>query len=344
MNQTVRVIRIFFLTICLAAGWLVSYVIPDWHDYTLRSIFIAGCLGSLVVLMDMLLKGFSLRGMSALTFGLFIGWIAAKLITASPLMDFTADPNDAVVILLEQNIYLIRLATFVVLMYLGAVLALRGKDEFNLVIPYVRFVPHGVDAPLVVLDTSALIDGRIVGICESRFMGYGIVIPRFVMEELSRIADSADSQRQAKGRKGLESLRHLREMKHLDLRINESSVGNRDKVEDKLIFLAQSLKARLLTTDFNLAQIAEFHNVECLNLQTLVKALRSETMVGERIEIKLVKGGKEDDQAIGFLSDGSMVVVTNGRPYINNLVTVEVKSILPSAGGKMIFAHIANVE
>jgi uncharacterized protein YacL len=329
---------------CLAAGWLVSYVIPDWHDYTLRAMFIGGCLGSLVVLLDMLLKGFSLRGMSALTFGLFIGWVAAKLITASPLMEFTADPNDSVVILMEQNIYLVRLAIFVVLMYLGAVLALRGKDEFNLVIPYVRFVPHGVDTPLVVLDTSALIDGRIVGICESRFMGYGIVIPRFVMEELGRIADAADSQRQAKGRKGLESLRRLREMKHLDLRINESSVGNRDKVEDKLIFLAQSLKARLLTTDFNLAQITEFHNVECLNLQVLVKALRSEIMVGERIEIKLVKGGKEDDQAIGFLSDGSMVVVTNGRPYINNLVTVEVKSILPSAGGKMIFAQIPNVE
>lgn len=340
MNQTIRVIRLFFLILCLLAGWLVSYVVPEWHEYPLRAVFVAGCLGSLVILVDIMLRGFSLRGLTALTFGLLVGWIAAKLITASPLLDFPSSPNDSLTLLLEQNLYLVRLSVFVVMMYLGAVLALRGKDEFNLVIPYVRFVPHGVDVPLVVLDTSALIDGRIAGICESRFMGYGIVIPRFVVDEVGRIADSQDSQRRTKGRKGLEVLRKLREMKHLDLRINESTVGNRDRVEDKLIFLAQSLKARLLTTDYNLAQIAEFHNVECLNLQTLARALSSEVVVGEQIVVKLVKSGKEEDQAIGFLPDGAMVVVINGKSHLHQEVTVEVTSVIPSAGGKMVFAQI----
>lgn len=136
----------------------------------------------MVILIDVFLKGFSLRGLTALTFGLFVGWLFAIFISNSPLFE-NGDP---------QILFLVRLALFVILMYLGAVIALRGRDGFNLVIPYVRFEPHGVDVPLVVLDTSVLIDGRIIGICESRFMGYTLVIPRLALDELQHIADSTD--------------------------------------------------------------------------------------------------------------------------------------------------------
>ena len=291
----------------------------------------------LVVLIDVMLKGFSLRGLSALTFGLFVGWLCAHLIATSPFFDLPFDALDDASVVLTQNIYLARLGLYVILMYLGAVIALRGKDEFNLVIPYVRFVPHGVEAPLVVVDTSALIDGRMVGICESGFMGYGIVVPRFVIDELQNIADSRDAERQAKGRKGIETLNRLREMANLDLRINESTVSNRQKVDAKLIFLAQSLKAKLLTTDYNLAQIAEFHNVDWLNLNALAKAMNPELMVGDVLTIKLTKAGKDPGQAVGYLSDGSMVVVADSRDRIGKSVDVVVESIIPSAGGKMIF-------
>ena len=136
----------------------------------------------MVILIDVFLKGFSLRGLTALTFGLFVGCLFAILISNSPLFE-NGDP---------QILFLVRLALFVILMYLGAVIALRGRDGFNLVFPYVRFEPHGVDVPLVVLDTSVLIDGRIIGICESRFMGYTLVIPRLALDELQHIADSTD--------------------------------------------------------------------------------------------------------------------------------------------------------
>jgi len=243
--------------------------------------------------------------------------------------------------ILTQNIYLVRLGLFVILMYLGAVIALRGKDEFNLVIPYIRFVPHGVDVPLVVVDTSALIDGRLVGICESRFLGYGIVIPRFVIDELQKVADSKDPSRQVRGRKGIDTLNQLREMKHVDLRINESSVTARQSVDSKLVFLAQSLKAKLLTTDFNLSQIAEFHNIEWLNLNSLAKAMNPEVMVGDTLTIQLTKPGKDPGQAVGYMIDGSMVVVANAKSSIGKTVTVSVDSIIPSAGGKMIFADLS---
>ncbi|KAF0094697.1 MAG: PilT domain-containing protein [Puniceicoccaceae bacterium 5H] len=336
MRETIRTIRIFFLLLCITAALLVTVAVPEWEGYWMRSVVIGGCIGALVVLIDIMLKGFSLRGLSALTFGLFVGWLMATLISSSPFFDI---PYESLSGPLRQNMYLIRLGIFVIMMYLGAVLALRGRDEFNLVIPYVRFVPHQVDVPLAVVDTSALIDSRIAGICESKFFGYALVIPRFVMDELQKIADSPDPVRQAKGRRGLETLRRLRDLEHLDLRINESEVENRQNVDAKLIFLAQSLNARILTTDFNLAQIAEFHNVEWLNLAALSKALVPRPVVGEQFELKLVKPGKDADQAVGYLADGSMVVVTDARSFIGKEVFVEVQSVVPSNAGIILFAQ-----
>lgn len=339
MNHTIKVIRIFFFLLCLVGGWLISYGVPEWDQYRGIAVFIGGAIGALVILVDILLKGFSLRGLSAITFGLFVGWVCAHLIATSPLFDIPNDGWDETSSILAQNMYLVRIVLYVILMYLGAVVAMRGKDEFNLVIPYIRFVPHGVEVPLVVVDTSALIDGRLAGICRSRFMGYGLVVPRFVIDELQNIADSKDPHRQMRGRKGIETLNQLREMQYIDLRINESSVDNRQKVDAKLIFLAQSLKAKLLTTDYNLAQIAEFHNVEWLNLNTLAKAMNPELMVGDSLEITLTKAGKDPGQAVGYLNDGSMVVVSEAQKLIGQNVNVSIDSIIPSAGGKMIFAR-----
>lgn len=340
MHTTLRVIRLFFLLLCILGGWLISYGVPEWDEYRWLAVFIGAGIGILVILVDILLKGFSLRGLSALTFGLFIGWAVAQFISSSPLFEFPSQDPDDLTTLLIQNIYLVRLSLFVILMYLGAVIALRGKDEFNLVIPYVRFVPHGVETPLVIVDTSALIDGRIVGICESRFLGYGLVIPRFVIDELHSIADSPDPNRQARGRKGLATLNRLREIPNIDLRINDSTVDHRQKVDAKLVFLAQSLKAKLLTTDYNLAQVAEFHHVDWLNLNALAKALHPELMVGDSVEVKLLKAGKDAGQAIGYLADGSMVVVAHAQDRIGTSVAARIDSIIPSAAGKMVFASL----
>ena len=335
MYKTIIILRIFFFLICVIGSYLVCYSIPDWDQYRMRAIFIGTSIGVLVILIDVFLKGFSLRGLTALTFGLFVGWLFAIFISNSPLFE-NGDP---------QILFLVRLALFVILMYLGSVIALRGRDEFNLVIPYVKFEPHGVDVPLVVLDTSILIDGRIIGICKSKFMGYALIIPHFVLDELQRIADSSDIQRQTKGRKGLEVLNQLRKMEHLDLRIPESDVSKRQNVDAKLIFLAQSMNAKIITTDFNLARMAEFHTIDWLNINALAKALNPDFNIGEIFEVELVKEGKEFGQAVGFLNDGSMVVVNDGIDLIGQTVRIEVQSILPSAGGKMVFAKaLAPVE
>ena len=330
MNKTLLPIRLVFVALCAAAGWLVSLTILAGEHNRGIAIGVGLGIGLLVVLVDVLLKGFSLRGLSALTFGIGVGLIIAHMVGTSPILE-TGDP---------ATIYLVRLGLFVICPYLAAVIALRGKDEFNLVIPYVRFVPHEVDVPLVVVDTSVLIDGRIARVCESGFLSAALVIPRFVLNELRAVADSTDPHKQARGRRGLDVLNELRKIKHLDIRIIESEVTKREDVDAKIVFLAHSMSAKLLTTDYNLAKMAEFHGVSWLNLNALAKSLRPELMLGERLEVDLVKPGKEEGQAVGFIEDGSMVVVSGGRPHIGQHVRAEIVSVLPTAGGKMIFARL----
>jgi uncharacterized protein YacL len=330
MNKTLFPIRLLFIVLCAAAGWLVCYAVKDWDDHRMLAVFVGVAIGSLVVLVDIMLKGFSLRGLSAITFGIVIGTVISYMIGNSPLLQ-EGDP---------QIIFLVRLALFLVCTYLTTVISLRGKDEFNLVIPYVRFVPHDVDVPLLVVDTSALIDGRIARLAQTGFLGTGLVIPRFVLRELQSIADSADPHMQARGRRGLETLGLLRKTKSLDLRINESDVTKREDMDAKLVFLTQSMRAKLLTTNYNLTKLAEFHGVVCLNLNTLGKALRPELVMGEVLEVELVKPGKEEGQALGYLDDNSLVVVNGGRVHIGHVVTVEIVSVLPSSAGKMVFARL----
>lgn len=329
MNKTLLAIRLVFITLCTAGGWLVCYAVPEWDDFRVIGLFVGLLIGALVVLVDILLKGFSLRGLSAITFGLAMGALVAYLIGTSPLFDH-AD---------EQNIYLARLALFLICTYLCAVIALRGKDEFNLVIPYVRFVPHEVDVPLIVVDTSVLIDGRIAKVCAAGFISGALVIPQFVLKELHAVADSTDPQRKARGRRGLEVLNELRRIKRLDIRIPESEVAKREDVDAKLVFLAESMRAKLLTMDFNLAKMAEFHGVQWLDLNQLAQSLRPELLIGEVLQVDLAKPGRESGQAIGYLADGSMVVVEAAEQFIGRKVLAEVISVLPTAGGKMVFAR-----
>jgi len=334
MKSTIIIIRAVFFVLCLLGGYLVWLGNPDMTSNRWLCVAVAGGIGALTILVDVFLKGFSLRGLTAITFGLAVGTLIASLINNSPLFDPLIKSPD-----LAGMVYMTRLVLFVVCMYLATVVALRGKDEFNLVIPYIRFMPQEVSSPLVVVDASALIDGRVLGVCQSHFLGGAIVVPRFVIEELNRIADAHDPQKQARGRRGLEILNELRRVPGCEVRVHEVTLENRQESDEKIIFVARSLKARLLTTDYNLAKLAEFHDVGWLNLNKLAKALHPEVTVGDRFSVDLVKPGKEAGQAVGYLGDGSMVVVNEAEHLLGRPVEVEVVTVIPSAGGKLVFAR-----
>ncbi len=330
MNGTLYPLRAVFLAVCAAAGWLVCYTVTEWDAWRWLGALIGLGLGTLVVLTDLLLKGFSLRGLSATTFGIAVGTLISHLLGTSPLFR-GAEP---------QFMFLSQLALFLSATYLSTVIALRGKDEFNLVIPYVRFVPTEVDTPLVMLDSSALIDGRVAKLCESGFLRAVLVIPSFVLEELQTLAGAADPMTKARGRRGLDTLAALRQIPHLEIRTPHSEVSDQRHREAKLLFLAQTEQAKLLTLDSALAKMAEFQKVPWLNLHALTRALRRELSVGEILEVDLIKPGKEADQAIGYLEDGSLVVVANGRPLMGKRAAVEMTNLSTTTAGKLVFGRV----
>lgn len=332
LQQTILILRIFFLGLCIFGSWLISYANPDMDSSTV--VFVGIGIGILVILVDVYLKGFSLSGFTALTFGLAIGALFSHLISSSPLFEPLEGSE------FEGMVYLSRLVLTVVMMYLGAVIAVRGRDEFYLVIPYVRFSPKFSETSHTLIDTSALIDGRIVSICRAKWLTVGLLIPSFVLQELQGIADSTDKKKRERGRRGLRVLNELREM-NIDLRIHEVDLEENETVDEKLILIASTMKAKLLTTDYNLAQMAQFRGINWLNMNELSQALIPDIEVGSIFRLDLVKEGREPSQAIGYLRDGAMVVVNNAGKLIGKKnVQVEISSIIPSSAGKMIFAEL----
>lgn len=221
--------------------------------------------------------------------------------------------------------------------YIAISLVIQTKDDFRFIIPYVEFAKEIRGGRPIVLDTSVIIDGRIVDIIETRLMQGTLVAPKFVIDELQQLADSSDKIKRARGRRGLDMLKTLQGVESVDIHIDETDAeGN--GVDEKLLSLARQLKARVMTNDFNLNKVAAVRGVEIINLNDLAKALRPVALPGETLQVRLVKPGESGQQGVGYLDDGTMVVVENGRDHLNQLAEVSVTSTLQTSAGRMIFA------
>ncbi len=191
-----------------------------------------------------------------------------------------------------------------------------------------------------ILDTSVIIDGRISDICETGFIDGTLIIPNFVLNELQMIADSADSIKRNRGRRGLDILNKIQKDQDVSVKISDIDFKDIHEVDAKLVQLAKVMKAKVVTNDFNLNKVAEFHGVEVLNINQLSNALKPVVLPGEEMKVALIKEGKDASQAIGYLDDGTMVVVENGREKLNSDVKVIVTSVLQTSAGRMIFARL----
>ncbi len=205
--------------------------------------------------------------------------------------------------------------------------------------------PEGARGRLVsrngklIVDTSALIDGRIADIGQAGFIPGSLTIPRFVLDELHHIADSYDSMRRNRGRRGLEILTKLQQESNIPVEISEIDVKDVPDVDSKLVKLAKTLGCAIITNDFNLNQVAKIQGVQVLNVNELANAVRPVVLPGEEMEVRIIQEGKEFGQGLGFLDDGTMIVVEEGRRYINSSIEVVVTRVLQTAAGRMIFAH-----
>lgn len=191
----------------------------------------------------------------------------------------------------------------------------------------------------ILLDTSVIIDGRVADIAKTGFLPGTLLIPRFVLNELQYIADSPDSLRRARGRRGMEVLSELQKASAVVVRISDMDVEGVRDVDDKLVILARQLKCPILTNDYNLNRIAELQGVPILNINELANAVKSVVLPGETFEISVIQEGKEVNQGVGYMEDGTMVVVENGTKYLNKVIPVTVTKVLQTAAGRMIFAR-----
>lgn len=329
--MTLWIIRIFFLSLCTLGGYMVSEVNPDLISRGYYGVAIGFGLGGLLIAIDEMLKGFSLRAFSAATFGLMLGAVVAWLIDQSRLFHYVD----------EASLWVIRLCLYVAFGYIGMILAMRSnKEDFTLVIPYVRLAPQNEPQGLLLLDTSAIIDGRIVNLIDSGFLHGVIVVPRFVLRELHQLADAADPTKRTRGRRGLDLLSRLRRTPRREVKIHDADYPDETGVDAKLVRLAQALGAKLLTTDYNLSKVAELQSVPCLNITELAAHLKAVVLPGDTLSLRLVREGKERGQALGYLPDGTLVVVKDAHARIGHELQVQVTHLVQTGAGVIVFAEL----
>ena len=309
--------------------------------------------GALIVLTDVWLTNKQITTLSALYFGLLLGLLLGYLLsTALEPFLFPFDVNSAPVLGgmtppkagAEFTLKLVvRMLLTAVCCYICISTLMQTKDEFRFIIPYVEFSKQIKGARPLVLDTSVIIDGRIADICDTRFIDTKLIIPRFVLQELQSVADSSDKLKRNRGRRGLDMLKRMQNNPKVELQIHEGNLSElRDvhKVDERLVVLAKVLGARVVTNDFNLNKIAQLQGVEVINLNELANALKSVALPGEMMGVRLVKPGDQIGQGVGYLEDGTMVVVEQGRSWIGQEVTITVTSVLQTPAGRMIFGRV----
>ncbi len=321
-------IRIVFVFVGTLLGYYVSTQL-DEQVTKIEGMAIGFAVAVAIILTELLFRRVALKVIAGGILGFIIGLTSASII-ATPLK----------LVPLERSI-----VNFIVLLlnaffgYLGITIGVREGERFNPA-NIKRLFKGGADENLKLLDTSVIIDGRIADVCETEFLDGTLVIPQFILQELQHIADSSDSLKRARGRRGLDILHRIQKMSHMEVRITEDDFPKIREVDNKLIALAKRSGAKVITNDFNLNKVAELQGVKVLNINDLSNAVKPVALPGESMRVFVLKEGKEAGQGVAYLDDGTMIVVENGRRFINKNVEVAVTSVLQTAAGRMIFTRL----
>ncbi len=321
------IIRILFVLVVAAAAFFL-------RPFNLEAPYAAASgavLGCGIVLFEIRLRKVTLARLIGAAFGSVLGILGAYLIS---LVLAQALPNSYNTVPFLQVLVLCFMA------YVGLLLGAQKGDMLNLGALGGVFGGEKAGKPAFkILDTSVIIDGRIADITDTGFMDGTLVIPQFVLRELQMVADSADSMKRNRGRRGLDILQRIQKMAHLNVQILEDDFPNVREVDMKLIELAKLYACKIVTNDFNLNKVAQLHGVEVLNINELANALKPIVLPGETMRVFILKEGKEYNQGVAYLDDGTMVVVDNAKRMISKTIDIGVTSVLQTTAGKMIFGR-----
>ncbi len=326
--------RIIYVFVC--AGAIATYVNPATNPpsiiegHEVLAFFTLLGLTQIVTLLDVLIPRKRVEVVSAVYFGLLIGVLSSYLLIRGLEPMIHPDYRSGVVML-----------TTLILPYICVSLLLQTKDDFRFIIPYVEFARELKGGRPLILDSSALIDGRIGDLINTKVLDAQIIVPDFVLQEIQEIADSHDKMRRNRGRRGLDVLAKLRSNPSVDVKVYETGEVARDhlSMDQKIVGLAKELNGRIITNDFNLNKVASVQGVDVINLNDVANALKPLYLPGEQLRIKVIREGESPGQGVGYLDDGTMVVCAQASDRIGQEVELVVTSVLQSSGGRMIFGR-----
>lgn len=303
----------------------------------LNSILVSVAIGFFVLIIDSVLPNKRLTSVVGVYLGLCAGLLLALALGA--LIDVTADAWDLTGGRMDVYRGLAKVIIAIVLCYLSVSVVLTTKDDFRLVIPYVEFSRQVRGIRPMVLDTSVLIDGRIENFAHTGFIDAPLLVPKFVIDELQQLADSSDKLKRERGRRGLGVVSKLQENPYLDISIDDPGLAGHS-VDHLLVEMAKQQNLRILTTDYNLNKVAQIHGVVVLNVNDLSNAVKSQAIPGESLTVEIVKPGEAPGQGVGYMPDGTMVVVEHAAAYIGQRVQLTVTNSLQTSAGRMIFGRV----
>ncbi|HCO96744.1 MAG TPA: PIN/TRAM domain-containing protein [Phycisphaerales bacterium] len=309
----------------------------DTYNTNLRAIIFSSIgMAVFVFLLDVLTPKKKFSALAGVFFGLLVGilvsWVLAPvvdMVNGTFSLDITA-----------WAITVIKWLLGICICYLTISIVMRTKDDVRFVIPYVEFAKQTKGSRPLVVDTSAIIDGRIVDLCQSKLFDAPLIVPRFVLNELQLISDSADKLKRNRGRRGLDILNKMQSDPVIDVEIDDTVLAEVEEVrgvDQKLLMFSKACNGRLATTDYNLSKVARVREVDVVNINDLANSLKVVALPGETMQIKIIKPGEESEQGIGYLDDGTMVVVEGARNKIGRMLLISVTSSLQTSAGKMIF-------
>jgi uncharacterized protein YacL len=317
-----RFVIIVFIT---AAG----YFFPFFRLSRLASAAIAFALGAIIMHLETRIRRTQFKiiwGSTVGTFaGIFLGWALGVI-----YRNISEDVSTAL---------FIRIFFLIIMPYIGFLVGTQKSEWLNPAHLFRFFKEKSVGRSYKILDTSVIIDGRITDLCDTGFIEGTLLVPQFVLKELQLVADSSDGLKRQRGRRGLDVLNHLQKTSQVSVVISEIDFPEIKDVDSKLIELTKQLDGKLLTNDVNLNKVARLHGISVLNINELANALRPIVLPGESMKVFILKEGKERDQGVGYLDDGTMVVVDNSRRMIGQNIDVTVTSVLQTTVGKMIFGR-----
>jgi uncharacterized protein YacL len=339
--MVLHIVRALFVLLMAAVGW---YVIgDDKQPVGWLSMSMALAVGVLLICIDILAPRRKLALFAGTFFGLLVGMLMAYGLSFAVQLGVDLYASRLGAAERAALVQFLNVGVGIICCYLAISFILQTKDDFRFIVPYVEFSKQVRGNRPILVDTSVIIDGRILDLAATGVFDSRLIIPRFVLAELQTMADLGDKLKRNRGRRGLDIVSKLQDQRRIEVVIYDWTGHNSpeaDGADEKLLVLARELGARVLTNDVNLAKVAQVRSVDVVSMNDLAVALRPVVLPGEKLQVKLLKPGEEPSQGVGFLDDGTMVVVEHGRPRVGEEVEFIVTNMLQTSTGRMVFGRL----